>query len=124
MGILRKLLLIFFTIAINLSLWSQADTITMEEILVTANASNNLSRTNINGKVLELENPNDGGAMFKNQIGFSIEKRGNYGMEPVLRGFKYSQLNVQFDGGIHSANACPNRMDPAISQMSPEALSL
>jgi len=92
----------------------------MEEILVTADASNNLSRTNINGKVLELENPNDGGAMFKNQIGFSIEKKGNYGMEPVLRGFKYSQLNVQFDGGVHSANACPNRMDPAISQMSPE----
>ncbi|MCK5776122.1 MAG: TonB-dependent receptor, partial [Bacteroidales bacterium] len=41
---------------------------------------------------------------------------------PVLRGFKYSQLNVQIDGGIHSASACPNRMDPAISQVSPEEI--
>ena len=46
---------------------------------------------------------------FTPGIGFGIEKRGNYGIEPVLRGFKYSQLNVQFDGGVHSANACPNR---------------
>jgi len=120
MGTIRRLILIIFTIIASLNLWSQADTITMEEILVTGNASNNLSKSSINGKVLELENPNDGGAMFKNQVGFSIEKRGNYGMEPILRGFKYSQLNVQFDGGVHSANACPNRMDPAISQMSPE----
>ncbi len=96
------------------------DTITMDEILVTAKSSKHIIKSNINGKVLQIENPHDGGAMFKNQVGFSIEKRGNYGMEPVLRGFKYSQLNVQFDGGVHSANACPNRMDPAISQMSPE----
>jgi len=43
-------------------------------------------------------------------------------MEPILRGFKYDQLNVQFDGGVHSANACPNRMDPAIAQISPEEI--
>jgi iron complex outermembrane receptor protein len=104
------------------SIYAQTDTITMEEILITAKAKQNLTSTNINGKVLQMENPHDGGAMFKNQVGFGIEKRGNYGMEPVLRGFKYSQLNVQFDGGIHSANACPNRMDPTISQISPEEI--
>jgi iron complex outermembrane receptor protein len=102
---------------------SQNDTIMyLEEILITAKAEQTISKTNINGKVLEIENPHDGGAMFKNQVGFSIEKRGNYGMEPVFRGFKYSQLNVQIDGGVHSANACPNRMDPAISQISPEEI--
>ncbi|NOX46347.1 MAG: TonB-dependent receptor [Chlorobi bacterium] len=102
--------------------YSQADTVYIEEILVSAKRSDDVIKTNINGKVLEIENPHDGGAMFKNQVGFSVEKRGNYGMEPVLRGFKYSQLNVQFDGGTHSANACPNRMDPAISQISPEEI--
>jgi iron complex outermembrane receptor protein len=102
---------------------AQTDTtIYMEEILVTARSDQNINNNNINGKVLEIENPHDGGAMFKNQVGFGIEKRGNYGMEPVLRGFKYSQLNVQIDGGVHSANACPNRMDPAISQISPEEI--
>ncbi|OYT17396.1 MAG: TonB-dependent receptor [Bacteroidetes bacterium 4572_77] len=109
---------LFFTIG-----YAQTDTtIYMEEILVTAKADQNINKTNINGKVLEIENPHDGGAMFKNQVGFGVEKRGNYGMEPVLRGFKYSQLNVQIDGGVHSANACPNRMDPAISQISPEEI--
>ena len=103
--------------------FAQTDTtIYMEEILVKAKVDQSINKTNINGKVLEIENPHDGGAMFKNQIGFGIEKRGNYGMEPVLRGFKYSQLNVQIDGGVHSANACPNRMDPAISQISPEEI--
>jgi iron complex outermembrane receptor protein len=106
----------------NSTVFSQADTVYIEEILVSAKRSDDVIKTNINGKVLEIENPHDGGAMFKNQIGFSVEKRGNYGMEPVLRGFKYSQLNVQFDGGTHSANACPNRMDPAISQISPEEI--
>lgn len=113
---------LFLCILFAGNIYSQTDTITMEEILITAKAKININRTNINGRILEMENPHDGGAMFKNQVGFSIEKRGNYGMEPVLRGFKYSQLNVQFDGGVHSANACPNRMDPAISQISTEEI--
>ena len=116
--IVMLVLSLFFNIG-----YAQTDTtIYMEEILITAEADQNISKTNINGKVIEVENPHDGGAMFINQVGFGVEKRGNYGMEPVLRGFKYSQLNVQIDGGVHSANACPNRMDPAISQISPEEI--
>ena len=107
---------------INNTLAQTDTTIYTEEILISSAPDQHISKTNINGKVLLLENPHDGGAMFKNQIGFSIEKRGNYGMEPVFRGFKYSQLNVQIDGGVYSANACPNRMDPAISQISPEEI--
>ena len=115
--IVSGLIILFFTDG-----FAQTDTVYMDEILVSAKRSDDIIKTNINGKVLEIENPHDGGAMFKNQVGFGVEKRGNYGMEPVLRGFKYGQLNVQFDGGIHTANACPNRMDPAISQISPEEI--
>ena len=98
------------------------DTLLIEEILITAKRSDDIIKTNINGQLIQLENPTETGAIFKNQVGFGVEKRGNYGMEPVLRGFKYDQLNVQFDGGVHSANACPNRMDPAIAQISPEEI--
>lgn len=49
------------------------DTITMDEILVTAKSSKHIIKSNINGKVLQIENPHDGGAMFKNQVGFSIK---------------------------------------------------
>ena len=96
------------------------DTLNLEEILITGNKTKSDSHKDINGKVLELLNPHDGGEIFINQPGFGVLKKGNYAMEPVLRGFKYEQLNVQFDGGTHSVNACPNRMDPAISQISVE----
>ncbi|MBG0781747.1 MAG: TonB-dependent receptor [Bacteroidales bacterium] len=101
---------------------AQTDTLVLEEILISAKSPLNLTQTKIAGRTIQVENPHDGGAMFINQAGFGVEKRGNYGMEPVLRGFKYSQLNVLIDGGVHSTNACPNRMDPTIAQVAPEEI--
>jgi iron complex outermembrane receptor protein len=49
----------------------------------------------------------------------SIRKSGNYGFDPVFRGFKYDQLNVVFNGAQSASAACPNRMDPPTSQMAP-----
>lgn len=46
-----------------------------------------------------------------------IRKSGSYGYDPVLRGYKYDQLNIVIDGAQTADAACPNRMDPAISQV-------
>ena len=46
-----------------------------------------------------------------------IRKSGSYGFDPVLRGFKYDQLNLVLDGSQSASAACPNRMDPAASQI-------
>jgi iron complex outermembrane receptor protein len=46
-----------------------------------------------------------------------IKKSGSYGFDPVLRGFKYDQLNVVIDGCQSANAACPNRMDPPSSQI-------
>lgn len=46
-----------------------------------------------------------------------VRKSGSYATDPVLRGFKNEQLNVVMDGMMNAINACPNRMDPAISQI-------
>lgn len=46
-----------------------------------------------------------------------IKKAGNYATDPVLRGFKYEQLNIVIDGAANAINACPSRMDPAVSQV-------
>jgi iron complex outermembrane recepter protein len=101
---------------------SPQDTVYLEEILIKSQRQAGTVSTNISGNVLTIENPYDVGGIFINQAGFGVEKRGNYGMEPVLRGFKYSQLNVLIDGGIFTTNACPNRMDPAISQVASEEI--
>ena len=52
----------------------------------------------------------------------SIKKGGNYGFDPVIRGFKYEQLNIILDGVQSTIAACPNRMDPPTSQMAPNML--
>lgn len=48
-----------------------------------------------------------------------IRKSGNYGFDPVMRGFKHDQLNIVVDGALSATAACPNRMDPPSSQISP-----
>lgn len=65
----------------------------------------------------------DGAALLANtpSIGL-IRKGGNYGFDPVLRGFKYDQLNVVIDGVQSALAACPNRMDPATSQIAPNMM--
>ena len=52
----------------------------------------------------------------------SIKKSGNYGFDPVFRGFKYDQLNIVLNGAQSATAACPNRMDPPTSQMAPNML--
>ena len=60
----------------------------------------------------------DAGSFLQNLAAFSgVRKSGGYGFDPVLRGFKYDQLNVIIDGGMSASAACPNRMDPPTSQV-------
>lgn len=65
----------------------------------------------------------DGGALL-NQLASinSIRKSGSYGFDPVFRGFKYEQLNLVLNGAQTASAACPNRMDPPSSQMSPNMI--
>lgn len=60
----------------------------------------------------------DAGAVLNlNPVISSIRKSGAFAFDPVMRGFKYDQLNIVIDG-LQSANAaCPNRMDPPTSQI-------
>ena len=50
-----------------------------------------------------------------------IRKSGST-VDPVVRGFKYSQLNVQVDHGMKIEGGCPNRMDPAVAHLELEDL--
>jgi iron complex outermembrane receptor protein len=52
----------------------------------------------------------------------SIRKSGNYGFDPVFRGFTNDQLNIVLNGAQSATAACPNRMDPPSSQMAPNMI--
>ncbi|RLD23645.1 MAG: TonB-dependent receptor [Bacteroidetes bacterium] len=65
----------------------------------------------------------DGGELLSQTPLISgIRKSGNYGFDPVMRGFKYDQLNVVIDGAQSATAACPNRMDPPTSQIAPNMI--
>ncbi len=65
----------------------------------------------------------DGAAVLRQFAGISgIRKGGNYGFDPVFRGFKYDRLNIIFNGAQSATAACPNRMDPPTSQMAPNMM--
>jgi len=69
--------------------------------------------------VAELESTNlqDIGSVLRNVPNISGVKKGAMGIDPVIRGFKYSQLNVQLNGGTRIEGGCPNRMDPATAHV-------
>lgn len=50
-------------------------------------------------------------------------RKGGGSIDPVVRGFKFSQLNVVLDGGVKIENGCPNRMDPVSSHVEVEDLA-
>jgi iron complex outermembrane receptor protein len=47
-------------------------------------------------------------------------RKGGISLDPVVRGFKFSQLNVILDNGIKIENGCPNRMDPVTAHVEAE----
>jgi iron complex outermembrane recepter protein len=90
----------------------------VEEIVVTGTRPATYIQTEYHRKDYESQQVNDLGKLMRNVPNVSAIRRGGYGLDPVLRGFKYDQLNVQVDGGARIEGACPSRMDPAMAHMS------
>jgi iron complex outermembrane receptor protein len=44
-------------------------------------------------------------------------RKGGIALDPVIRGFKYSQLNIQTNNGQKIEGGCPNRMDNPMSHV-------
>ncbi|MFN3528886.1 MAG: TonB-dependent receptor domain-containing protein [Bacteroidia bacterium] len=60
----------------------------------------------------------DAGAVLQQDVSIAgVRKSGNFGFDPVLRGFKHEQLQLVVDGMQSATAACPNRMDPPSSQI-------
>lgn len=77
-------------------------------------------RTSIPKELLEHHPAADLGEVLRQMPNVSGIRRGGYAVDPVVRGFRYSQVNVHLDNGIHIEGGCPNRMDPTLSHVEPE----
>jgi iron complex outermembrane receptor protein len=64
----------------------------------------------------------DVGEYLKTIPNVSGIRKGGTSIDPVIRGYKYSQLNIILNSGIKIENGCPNRMDPVTSHIEPEAI--
>lgn len=71
----------------------------------------------IDRKQIEESQAHDIGSLLRAEPNVSGIKKGALGIDPVVRGLKYSQLNVQLQSGVKIEGGCPNRMDPATAHV-------
>ncbi len=128
---MKKLLIaiaIFGTLIMQVGAQDIVDTNTIQrivlgDILIQEQPLNStVSSTSIDDKIQNLNQVKNVADLFKEINGFSLVKRSSYALDPVFRSFKYEQLNIQYDGGIKSMHACPNRMDPTTTFVIPEEI--
>lgn len=98
--------------------------IEIEEVIIKGNAKTDpILTTVLNNNAERVAQPKNVADLFENINGFSIIKRGNYAMDPSFRAAQYEQLNIMYDGGVKAVHACPNRMDPITTHVTPEEIS-
>jgi iron complex outermembrane receptor protein len=59
----------------------------------------------------------DVGEFLRSQPNVNSIRKGGSNLDPVVRGLKHSQVNVQTNSGQKIEGGCPNRMDPAASHI-------
>ncbi len=115
----------FSFLLLKTPVWSQEkeDTIMLESITISDQAINEVSHiaTNYIDKA-ELKNSNirDVGEYLRSIPNVSGIRRGGAAVDPVVRGYKYNQLNVILNNGVRIEGGCPNRMDPVTAHIEAE----
>lgn len=98
------------------------DTLQLKEVVIFGNSP----IYNINPIILkseiELSPVRDIGDYLRSIPNVSGVRKGGTGIDPVVRGFRFSQVNVILDGGIKVEGGCPNRMDPVTAHVEPEEI--
>jgi iron complex outermembrane recepter protein len=91
----------------------------LDEVVVSGTSSSdkpfpvNLIKKN----TIEILPVTDIGTLLRETPNIGGIRKGGTNLDPVVRGFKFSQLNVQLNEGIKIEGGCPNRMDPATSHV-------
>jgi iron complex outermembrane recepter protein len=118
-----SLLFVLIFLSTLLKAQEAEDTIMLEVVVITDkivddykfNITNHIDRTS-----LQTSNVRDVGELLRSVPNVSGIRRGGSAIDPVVRGYKYSQLNVILNNGIRIEGGCPNRMDPVSSHIEAE----
>jgi iron complex outermembrane recepter protein len=125
---MSKIFLLTVFMFVGLMQYSQAqmemeDTILLEPITISDKMIKRVSyiATNyIDRAELQSTSIRDVGEFLRRIPNVSGIRRGGSAIDPVVRGYKYSQLNVIMNNGIKIEGGCPNRMDPVSSHIEAE----
>jgi iron complex outermembrane receptor protein len=98
------------------------EAIRVEEIVVSATRAHVYPQIDMDAEEVANRAPKDVGDFLRTVPGASSIRRAGTAMDPVVRGFRQDQINVQVDGGMKVWGACPNRMDPPTSHVQAEEL--
>jgi len=87
------------------------------EIIGEKNGNNVMRVNSITNEQLQLTGTGEVGEVLRSIPNVSGIRRGGAVLDPVVRGFKHSQLSVYIDGLFSIEGGCPNRMDPTVSRV-------
>src|SRR5690554_865327 len=111
--------LFFLTLVVTSGVvFSQDDTLTSaqnyKEIVIQGQKKKNKDKT-----ALQLQASTD--KLLSTTPGITLIKRGNFALEPTIRGLNAGQINMTIDG-MQMFGACTDRMDPISSYIEPANL--
>ena len=118
-----KIRFAFFILFITLITYSMAqekkDTILLNTVEITEYATKKIPfiRNIVVKSEMEENILRDVGDALRSIPNVSGLRKGGANIDPVVRGFKYSQLMTLINGAIEIEGGCPNRMDPTTSHI-------
>ena len=98
-------------------------TVMLDSIIIEDEAIervNYVASNYISKKDLQNQQTRDVGDFLRSLPNVSGIRRGGANLDPVVRGYKFSQLNVLLNNGVKIENGCPNRMDPVTARIETE----
>jgi iron complex outermembrane receptor protein len=120
MKLMRLVVLgLILTIVNHLFAQEPIKTVKLNEVEIKSKRTSRLLFTvdTLSLKSLDNISFSDIGTVLRAVPNVSGIKKGAFGMDPVIRGFKFSQVNVLINGSIKIEGGCPNRMDPTASHI-------
>jgi iron complex outermembrane receptor protein len=110
---------VYIAMAVALASQAHAQETVLSTVDVQADTLVDANASSLSTDALPKGTPADGGEWILQVPGVSGVKMGGHGIDPVIRGQKYNQLNILLDGA-YVYGGCPNRMDPPTSYASTE----